>query len=278
MATGELGGEPVIINSEIPSAYLPVTVPVRQLHRKVVRYAGGISFFRKGNMNLLTTAAPQTMTSREIAELCDKRHDNVMRVCRELKAEGVCPQIEEAPYIHPANNQEYIEFVLNKRDSLVLVARLSPEFTGRVVDRWLELEASAAPRVPQTMAQALRLAAEQAEMIEQQQAQLEAAAPKVEFVNRYVESTGSKGFREVCKLLQIKEPAFRAFLTERKIMYRLNGEWTPYGEHLNAKRFEIRAGSAEANGHAYNSARFTPKGIAWIAGLWAAHKLEGGAA
>jgi hypothetical protein len=33
-----------------------------------------------------------------------------------------------------------MECVLTKRDSLVLVARLSPEFTARIVDRWQELE------------------------------------------------------------------------------------------------------------------------------------------
>ncbi|MFZ3192080.1 MAG: hypothetical protein WA154_02600, partial [Moraxellaceae bacterium] len=33
-------------------------------------------------------------------------------------------------------------FLLNKRDSLVVVARLSPEFTAAVVDRWQELEAA----------------------------------------------------------------------------------------------------------------------------------------
>uniref|UniRef100_UPI00193B22D7 hypothetical protein n=1 Tax=Cysteiniphilum marinum TaxID=2774191 RepID=UPI00193B22D7 len=31
-------------------------------------------------------------------------------------------------------------YALNKRDSLVVVARLSPEFTARVIDRWQELE------------------------------------------------------------------------------------------------------------------------------------------
>ena len=68
-----------------------------------------------------------TMSSREIADLCGKRHDNVMRVCRDLKAAGVSPQIEEALYLEPANGQTYKEFRLGKRDSLVLVARLSPE-------------------------------------------------------------------------------------------------------------------------------------------------------
>ena len=27
-----------------------------------------------------------------------------------------------------------------KRDSLIVVAQLSPEFTGAIVDRWIELE------------------------------------------------------------------------------------------------------------------------------------------
>ena len=26
--------------------------------------------------------------------------------------------------------------------------------------------------------------------------------------------------------------------------------------------------------HAFNTAKFTPKGIAWVAGIWAQHKLE----
>lgn len=85
-------------------------------------------------------SAPLTMSSREIAEITGKRHDNVMRVCRDLKASGITPQIEETPFVNPANGQKYKEFRLNKRDSLVLVARLSPEFTARVVDRWMELE------------------------------------------------------------------------------------------------------------------------------------------
>lgn len=37
-----------------------------------------------------------------------------------------------------------------KRDSYVVIAQLSPAFTGRIVDRWLQLEAELqqAPRLP----------------------------------------------------------------------------------------------------------------------------------
>ncbi|MBY0242317.1 MAG: phage antirepressor KilAC domain-containing protein [Burkholderiaceae bacterium] len=215
------------------------------------------------------------MTSREIAELTSKRHDNVMRTYRDLIDAGVCPQIEETPYQHEANGQTYTQFLLSKRDSLVLVARLSPEFTGRVVDRWIELESAiAAPAfvVSTTLSGALRLAAEQAEVIEAQAAQLAAAAPSVAFVEKYADATGTKGFRQVAKLLQVKENVFREFLIENKIMYRLGAELTPMAQHIDAGRFVVKAGKSDG-GHAYNAARFTTKGITWIAGEYAKHQV-----
>lgn len=224
--------------------------------------------------NLITTGNTPTMSSREIAELTRKRHDNVMRVCRDLKASGVTPQIEESPFEHLGNT--YTEFRLSKRDSLVLVARLSPEFTAAVVDRWMSLEQSAAASLPQTFAEALRLAADQAERIEKQQAQIAAAAPKVAFVDQYVDGTGLKGFRQVCKLLAANESEFRMFLSDARVMYRLGGEWVPYAEHIDAGRFHVKTGQAD-NGHNFNAAKFTPKGVEWIAGKWAARNLRGAA-
>lgn len=222
--------------------------------------------------------SPLTMSSREIADLTGKRHDNVMPVCRSLRDAGVCPEIQETPYHHAQNGQTYTEFLLNKRDSLVLIARLSPEFTGRVIDRWQELEAGQVA-VPRTLSQALRLAADQAEQLERQQHQLEQQQPAVEFVQRFVECTGLKGFREVCKLLRANEARFREFVLAEKIMYRLAGTLTAYQNHIDAGRFEVRAGIANQSTeseHAYTSTKFTPKGVDWIAGEWARYQLHHG--
>jgi phage regulator Rha-like protein len=80
------------------------------------------------------------MSSREIAELTGKRHDNVMQVIASLmSAQILTPEIQESTFKHRGN--EYGQWLLNKRDSLVLVARLSPEFMAAIVDRWQELEA-----------------------------------------------------------------------------------------------------------------------------------------
>lgn len=131
-----------------------------------------------------------------------------------------------------------------------------------------------APVVPQTYAEALRLAADQAEQIERQQEALAIAAPKVEFYDDYVDGHGLKGFREVAKLLGANEADFRTFLMVRRVMYRLGGKWTAYQNHIDAGRFAVKTGQAD-NGHVFTDAKFTPKGVQWVAGQWAVWNLEG---
>jgi phage antirepressor YoqD-like protein len=165
-----------------------------------------------------------------------------------------------------------------KREACLMAMSYSYEMQAKVFDRMCELEQLAGvprlPGVPQTFAQALRLAAEQAEVIEQQALQLEAAKPAVEFVDRYVDATGAMGFRQVAKVLKVKEHVFSEFLIEKKIMYRLGGVLTPMAAHLDAGRFVVKAGHAQANNHAFNSARFTPKGVNWVAGEFAKYQVE----
>lgn len=214
---------------------------------------------------------PLTMSSREIAELTGSSHDNVLKTVRRLMDGGVVLKTRPSAYTHPQNHQVYIEYNLSKRDSLVVVARLSPEFTAVIVDRWQELEAG---QVPTTLSGALRLAAEQAERIEQQQAALSAAAPKVEFVDRYATANGSQGFRQVCKLLRANEAQFRLFLVDEKIAYRLDGVLTPYQNHIDAGRFKVKTGVSVISEHAFNQMRFTNKGVTWVAGEWGKYLLR----
>ncbi|MGQ3051068.1 MAG: phage antirepressor KilAC domain-containing protein [Roseateles sp.] len=221
----------------------------------------------------LVTQAP-TMTSREIAELVKTSHDSVLKTVRALIERGVVSG-NETPYTHPQNGQTYSEFRLNYRDTMVVASGYSVELRAKVIDRWQELEAQGAPtfQVPTSLAGALRLAAEQAERIEQQQAQIEAAAPAVAFVDRFVQADGLKGFRETCKLLKANEARFTEFVLAKKIMYRLAGKLTAHQQHIDAGRFVVRAGVATATEHAFTTTKFTAKGVNWIAGEWAKHCL-----
>lgn len=107
------------------------------------------------------------MSSREIADVVELRHDNVKRTINSLVIKGLIesPQVEEIPTATRPGK----EYRVGKRDSYVIVAQLSPEFTARLVDRWQELEAQqpAKPQVPQSFAEALRLAADTQEQLEQ---------------------------------------------------------------------------------------------------------------
>ncbi|EOB3111949.1 phage antirepressor KilAC domain-containing protein [Yersinia enterocolitica] len=218
-----------------------------------------------------------TMSSREIASLTGSNHSDVRRSIERLSEANLLSQpLADTPYINEQNRQTYYEYHLNKRDSLVVVVRLSPEFTAVVVDRWQELEHKS--QVPQSLPEALRLAADLAEEKQQLENQLSIAAPKVEFVDRYVKANGSMTFRQVAKLLNAKEHEFNCFLLDQHIMYRLNGALTPHQQHSALGRFEVKTGTNTLNNHAFAQSRFTPKGVKWVGGLWAEYLAKKGAA
>ncbi|MCK1969176.1 phage antirepressor KilAC domain-containing protein [Franconibacter sp. IITDAS19] len=224
-------------------------------------------------------ASPElSMSSREIASLVSSRHTDVCTTIERLMKKGVIEGYTALPYTHPQNGQEYHHYQVNKRDSYVIVAQLCPEFTARLVDRWQELESVQQTIVPQSLPEALRLAADLAEQKERLALKLAAAAPKVEFVDRYCTASGSLSFRQVAKLLKAKETDFRLFLIDNEIMYRLGGVLTPRHQHIDAGRFEVKTGTSTTSNHAFSQARFTPKGVKWIGGLWAEHVAKGNVA
>lgn len=226
-------------------------------------------------MKQLIVNGAVTMSSREIADLVKSKHSDVKRSAERLAAGGVLTApLAQFDFEH--NGNVYQEYRFNKRDSLVVVARLSPEFTAAVVDRWQELENVQQMSVPKSLPEALRLAADLAEQKERLTQELVAAAPKVEFVDRYCTASGSMSFRQVAKLLKAKETEFRLFLIENDIMYRLGGALTPRHQHIDAGRFEVKTGTSVSSNHAFSQARFTAKGVQWIGGLWTAHKATTG--
>lgn len=203
-----------------------------------------------------------TMTSREIAELVESRHDKVKQSIERLVERGVISQPPMGDGGKAGNGVVESLYFVNKRDSYIVVAQLCPEFTARLVDRWQELEGQTAIAIPKTMAQALRLAADQAEQIEAQQLLIEQQKPAVEFVDRFVEAKSAKGFREVAKILGVKEREFIAHLADSKIIFKQGSNWLPFADYT-PRYFTVKTG--ESNGHAFTQTRFTPEGIAWVA-------------
>lgn len=215
-----------------------------------------------------------TMTSLEISELTGKRHDHVLRDARNMLDEIQSPQVWGDYQDSRGRAQPCI--LLTKDESICLVAGYSAKMRMAIIKRWQQLESQQAPVVPRTYAEALLEAGRLALEVEQQAQQLALAAPKVEFVDKYVAATGNLGFRQVAKLLKVKEPELRDFLLGNRIMYRLAGALTPYAEHIAAGRFEVKAGVADHgdSSHAYSQAKITPKGVEWLAGELAKHQAR----
>lgn len=212
-----------------------------------------------------------TMSSREIADLVESRHDSVKRTIERLQDKGL---IQLTPMVEVKNHlgQVVTEYQLIKRDTYVVVAQLSPEFTARLVDRWQELESQQMPQIPQTLSEALRLAADQAEQIEKQNLLIEQQRPKVEFVQRYVDAGTTKSLRETAKILKMPERTMIDCLVGDGLLFRQSGNLLPYQKYHAKGLFDVKTGTTEY-GHNYTQTRVTSKGIEYIASRYASELM-----
>lgn len=91
---------------------------------------------------------PITMSSREIAELCEKQHQHVRR-----DIEAMCVGLEIDPstfgrIYKDARNRDQQEYALPKDLTITLVAGYNVKLRKRIIDRWMELEGAAKPLTP----------------------------------------------------------------------------------------------------------------------------------
>lgn len=221
-------------------------------------------------MNELTILNDNTLTmsSREIAELTGKRHDNVMSDIKTmLDSLGAHAPSFLGTYKTSRGNI-YELFNLPKRETLILVSGYNIELRAKIIDRWQELEDQQQPDISTDTGKLLMiqgLVEKQLALIaenEQQARELEHAKPAVKFLENFVEAKSTKGLREVAKVLGLKEREFVATLEAQKILFRQSGQLLPFAQFQHNGYFEVKTG--EANGYAFHQTRFTPKGIAWI--------------
>ncbi|SDP09343.1 Rha family transcriptional regulator [Phyllobacterium sp. OV277] len=127
---------------------------------------------------------PATMTSQEMAELVDKRHDNVKRAIETLASQGTIqrPQIED---VRNHRGQLVAVYLMGERDSYVVVAQLSPEFTASLVDYWQAHKTQVRlPTTAEAFANAFQMLAETERRQEQQDAAIQAIDVKVDRIEQ----------------------------------------------------------------------------------------------
>ncbi|KEZ23159.1 putative phage-encoded protein [Glaesserella parasuis] len=210
--------------------------------------------------------ATLTMSSREIARITESRHRDVCLSIRNLMNKGVIGGYAESPYTHEQNGQVYYEYHINKRDTYVIVAQFSPEFTARLVDRWQELENQ--QKLPSNYLQALKALVESEEEKQTLLLENQTMKPKADFVDHYVEVGTSKSLRETAKILNFPEKMMIECLLRDRVLYRQSGNLLPYQTVHSKELFTVKTGTAE-HGHNFTQTRVTGKGIEWIAQRYA---------
>ncbi len=228
------------------------------------------------------TNQPLTMSSREIAELLELRHDNVKRTMERLEGKGLISftPMEELIEAGKGAKRKTTVYRVEKRDSFVVVAQLSPEFTAKIVDRWQELEEQAAGggfKVPQNFREALLLAADQQYQIEEQQKALIEQAPKVEYHDTVLNTRNGMPTTVIAQELDVTTQTLNKRLYALGVQYpkkNLSGKiigWHLFAEHLG-KDYTVtttRVFGAD-NNNSVHQMKWTEKGRKAIHALIAA--------
>ena len=209
-------------------------------------------------MNLTSLQNTPTMSSREIAELCDKEHRNVLAdirtMCEQLNLDVLTFQ-----HIYlDSMNREQTEYLLDKETCLCLVAGYNAKLRMAIIKRWQELEQATTPRLPQTYLEALRALADEVEAHEHTQQQLAIAEPKVQYFDKLVERNLLTNFTTTAKEFGVKRNLFVAYLLDNGYIYRdQRGNLLPYAVHV-PHLFEVKEYCKDH--HSGTQTLITPKG------------------
>ena len=186
-----------------------------------------------------------TMSSREISDIVESRHDSVKRAMERLRDKGLIsftPMVETLEQGLTA--KAVTNYHVNQRDSYVVVAQLSPVFTARLVDRWQELEQkqqSLQADDSDLLARAVLVAQKQLDdksrLIAQQRQQIEQAQPKVEFHDAVTQGSQEYTVQEAAKMLGTGQNRLFRFLKDNAY---LDCDKHPYQRWLNQKLFTVR--------------------------------------
>lgn len=205
-------------------------------------------------MNQLVNSALLAMSSREIAEITEKRHPDVKRDIEKMFEQLNEDVSKNARNYQDALNRQQTEYILDREHAECLVTGYSAVLRMKVIKRLRELEISSSqPKIPQSFAEALRLAADQAEKI----AVME---PKAEVFDRIVERTNLLNATQVGQPIGMSAVKLNQRLTELDVYNRT----IKRGKAFQQWFVDAGYGEMTQTEMGYPQALFTTAGQAWV--------------
>lgn len=201
-------------------------------------------------MNNLTIVSngQVVVSSRQVAESFGKRHAHVIDAVEKhindlQRTDFSVGWFYEAEYTD-SKGEPRKEYLMNRDGFSLLVMSFNNtrdvlEWKIKYIEAFNEMESQLSPKLPQNFAEALRLAADQAEQIESQKKQLAEAKPKVEFFDAVAGSNDAIEIGSVAKVLGIKGMGRNnlfSFLRDKKILMNNN---QPYQTYVDRGYFRV---------------------------------------
>ncbi|NWB08926.1 phage antirepressor KilAC domain-containing protein [Pseudomonas sp. D5002] len=243
-----------------------------------------------GAPRFLQSQSVARMSSREIAELVGSRHDKVKQSIERLAERDVIVQ-------PPMGDEQFNDtlgrlrtesvYYVSKRDSYIIVAQLSPEFTARLVDRWQELEEFQAkpafdiaslndPKIllallTDNVRKVVALEADNTELSKENhelEVKVEQDAPKVAFHDMVVVSHKKYNAAQAAKIIGTGRTRLLQFMRQKGWVTRSN---EPYQAKIEAGLLDVKLGTFE---HPIQgtiptcSTLITGKGLTKLEALW----------
>lgn len=237
-------------------------------------------------MEQLQLTNKETMTSLEVSELINKRHADVMRDIRNLIEQGVAERNFALGTYKDKNQQLRPLYILTKKGSLILASGYDALLREKIIDRWEELEIkqrNITPQIPQNFAEALRLAAVQAEEIEKQQLLLEQQAPKVLFADAVSCSDKDILIGQLSTILQqngvkdMGQNRLFAYLRENDYLCSSGDRYNlPQQKSLDLQLFRVKTitiQQSDGSVRATNTTKVTPKGQVYFVNKFLKNKI-----
>ena len=221
----------------------------------------------------------KTMSSREIAELCEKEHFHVKRDC-EVVFRGLNLDASKfgCTYLD-SMNREQTEYLLDEELTMTLITGYSILLRNRVIKRWKELEDKASKPIELSRMDLIQLALAAEQENQALKDHVAVLEPKAQVMDVIADTVNTYSIRDSAKTIGIQESKLIDFMLKKRWVFRENSRHRrlcAYAQRVEQKVMVNKVSQVIAcveGDKVYTQARITAFGLTRLTALVAAAGL-----